>query len=105
MNDTTLGNTTMPMMVNTASMSPDLPDTDNSFIFTWSSTTYSKLILAVLGVIGNGLVIAVYTRRLSSSATNEFLVALADAVFDFYSAYSPANFEVCTVRLAWTTIL
>ncbi|XP_072024963.1 galanin receptor 2a-like [Amphiura filiformis] len=59
-------------------MSSTTPDT--SVTFTWTWTTYSQLIMALIGVIGNGLVIAVYNRkRQSTSATNELLVALAVA--------------------------
>ncbi|XP_072024962.1 QRFP-like peptide receptor [Amphiura filiformis] len=59
-------------------MSTATPDT--SVIFTWTWTTYSQLIMALIGVVGNGLVIAVYNqKRQSKSATNELLVALAVA--------------------------
>ncbi|XP_072024960.1 histamine H2 receptor-like [Amphiura filiformis] len=53
---------------------------DISVIFTWTWTTYSQLIMALIGVVGNGLVISVYNqKRQSKSVTNELLVALAVA--------------------------
>ena len=35
--------------------------------------------MALVGIIGNGIVIAVYKKQQSTSATNEFLMALAVA--------------------------
>ena len=51
----------------------------SSVTFTWTWTTYCQLTMAIIGIVGNGLVIAVYKRRQATSATNELLVALAIA--------------------------